>query len=107
MKNPLSRGTSEIYTEIVKGLGETLVGALPGRAMSFITKRSNLDSPTVNGYPSKPIGLYSKQSIIFRSDSNAEDLEGYAGAGFYDRKKEAHVECLKREETFQGYSCKA
>ncbi|CAB4267498.1 unnamed protein product [Prunus armeniaca] len=38
----------------------------------------------VNGYPSKPIGLYSKQSIIFGSDSNAEDLEGYAGAGFYD-----------------------
>lgn len=39
----------------------------------------------VTGYPSKPIGLYSKQSIIFRSDSNAEDLEGYAGAGLYDR----------------------
>ncbi|KAL6297333.1 hypothetical protein ACE6H2_005475 [Prunus campanulata] len=34
-------------TQIVKGLGETLVGALPGRAMSFIPKRSNLDSPTL------------------------------------------------------------
>ncbi|KAL6297180.1 hypothetical protein ACE6H2_005322 [Prunus campanulata] len=83
-KNPLSGDTSEIYTEIVKGLGETLVGAYPGRAMSFLTKKSNLSSPIVIGYPSKPIGLYSKKSIIFRSDSNAEDLEGYAGAGLYD-----------------------
>lgn len=36
-------------------------------------------------YPSKRIGLYSKPSVIFRSDSNNEDLEGYAGAGLYDR----------------------
>jgi hypothetical protein len=39
----------------------------------------------VLGYPSKPIGLFIKRSIIFRSDSNGEDLEGYAGAGLYDR----------------------
>ncbi|KAG8654882.1 hypothetical protein MANES_05G189000v8 [Manihot esculenta] len=83
-KNPLSGDASEIYTEIVKGLGETLVGAYPGRAMSFITKKSNLRFPIVTGYPSKNIGLYSKKSIIFRSDSNGEDLEGYAGAGLYD-----------------------
>uniref|UniRef100_A0A1J3FX43 Alpha-glucan water dikinase 2 n=1 Tax=Noccaea caerulescens TaxID=107243 RepID=A0A1J3FX43_NOCCA len=82
--NPVSGDPSEIYTEIVKGLGETLVGAYPGRAMSFITKKSNLKSPTVISYPSKRIGLYSKPSIIFRSDSNNEDLEGYAGAGLYD-----------------------
>ncbi|XP_057722360.1 alpha-glucan water dikinase, chloroplastic-like isoform X4 [Arachis stenosperma] len=36
-------------------------------------------------YPSKPIGLFIRWSIIFRSDSNGEDLEGYAGAGLYDR----------------------
>ncbi|XP_020533738.1 alpha-glucan water dikinase 2 isoform X2 [Jatropha curcas] len=83
-KNPISGDSSEIYTEIVKGLGETLVGAYPGRAMSFITKKSNLKFPIVTGYPSKNVGLYSKQSVIFRSDSNAEDLEGYAGAGLYD-----------------------
>ncbi|KAJ9187005.1 hypothetical protein P3X46_002505 [Hevea brasiliensis] len=70
--------------KIVKGLGETLVGAYPGRSMSFITRKSNLKFPIVTGYPSKNIGLYSKQSIIFRSDSNGEDLEGYAGAGLYD-----------------------
>lgn len=74
-KNPLSGDTTEIYAEvcillslfvnksrkkenmflhvflaqkqIVKGLGESLVGAYPGRAMSFIVKKSNLKSPTV------------------------------------------------------------
>ncbi|XVE60631.1 hypothetical protein DITRI_Ditri05aG0143200 [Diplodiscus trichospermus] len=83
-KNPLSGDTSEIYAEIVKGLGETLVGAYPGRAMSFIAKKNNLRCPIVTGYASKKIGIYCKPSIIFRSDSNGEDLEGYAGAGLYD-----------------------
>lgn len=82
--NPSSEDSTEIYAEVVKGLGETLVGAYPGRAMSFIAKKNDLDSPKVLGYPSKPIGLFIRQSIIFRSDSNGEDLEGYAGAGLYD-----------------------
>ncbi|XP_074274451.1 alpha-glucan water dikinase, chloroplastic isoform X2 [Silene latifolia] len=82
--NPSSGDSSEIYAEVVKGLGETLVGAYPGRAWSFVTSKSDLDSPKVLGYPSKPIGLFIKRSIIFRSDSNGEDLEGYAGAGLYD-----------------------
>src|SRR5262249_28030541 len=33
--------------------------------------------------PSKSIGLFGG-GLIFRSDSNAEDLVGYAGAGLYD-----------------------
>ncbi|KAL0421405.1 UNVERIFIED_CONTAM: Alpha-glucan water dikinase, chloroplastic [Sesamum latifolium] len=70
--------------KVVKGLGETLVGAYPGRALSFICKKNDLNSPQVLGYPSKPIGLFIRRSIIFRSDSNGEDLEGYAGAGLYD-----------------------
>lgn len=82
--NPSSGDDSEIYAEVVKGLGETLVGAYPGRALSFICKKSDLKSPQVLGYPSKPIGLFIRRSIIFRSDSNGEDLEGYAGAGLYD-----------------------
>lgn len=98
-KNPLSGDTSEIYTEIVKGLGETLVGAYPGRAMSFITKKTNLMSPIVIGYPSKLTGLYCNQSIIFRSDSNGEDLEGYAGAGLYDSEV-----MDKEEEVVLDYS---
>lgn len=98
--------------QVVKGLGETLVGAYPGRALSFICKKNDLNSPQVKtllgtflqahqlvalvcsnhcnviqvlGLPSKPIGLFIRRSIIFRSDSNGEDLEGYAGAGLYDR----------------------
>uniref|UniRef100_A0A6N2N9J4 alpha-glucan, water dikinase n=1 Tax=Salix viminalis TaxID=40686 RepID=A0A6N2N9J4_SALVM len=72
--NPSSGDSSEIYAEVVKGLGETLVGAYPGRALIL----------RLLGYPSKPIGLFIRRSIIFRSDSNGEDLEGYAGAGLYD-----------------------
>ncbi|OAY62835.1 Alpha-glucan water dikinase, chloroplastic [Ananas comosus] len=82
--NPSTGDSSEIYTEVVKGLGETLVGAYPGRALSFVCKKNDLNSPKVLGYPSKPIGLFIRRSIIFRSDSNGEDLEGYAGAGLYD-----------------------
>ncbi|XP_042452008.1 alpha-glucan water dikinase, chloroplastic-like, partial [Zingiber officinale] len=82
--NPSSGDSSEIYAEVVKGLGETLVGAYPGRALSFVCNKDDLNSPKVLGFPSKPIGLFIKQSIIFRSDSNGEDLEGYAGAGLYD-----------------------
>ncbi|KAH9773133.1 alpha-glucan water dikinase 1 [Citrus sinensis] len=82
--NPSSGDSSEIYAEVVKGLGETLVGAYPGRALSFVCKKNDLKSPRVLGYPSKPIGLFIRRSIIFRSDSNGEDLEGYAGAGLYD-----------------------
>ncbi|GJN20952.1 hypothetical protein PR202_gb08393 [Eleusine coracana subsp. coracana] len=53
----------------------------------------------VLGYPSKPIGLFIKQSIIFRSDSNGEDLEGYAGAGLYDS-----VPMDKEEEVVLDYT---
>lgn len=82
--NPSSGDSEEIYAELVKGLGETLVGAYPGRALSFVCKKNDLTSPQILGYPSKPIGLFIRKSIIFRSDSNGEDLEGYAGAGLYD-----------------------
>ncbi|KAK4788945.1 hypothetical protein SAY86_020264 [Trapa natans] len=82
--NPSSGDSSEIYAEVVKGLGETLVGAYPGRALSFVCKKSDINSPQVLGYPSKSIGLFIRQSMIFRSDSNGEDLDGYAGAGLYD-----------------------
>ncbi|OVA15252.1 Pyruvate phosphate dikinase [Macleaya cordata] len=99
-RNPLSGDPSEIYTEIVKGLGETLVGAYPGRAMGFITKKSDLKSPKILGYPSKQIGLFIRKSLIFRSDSNGEDLEGYAGAGLYDS-----VPMDKEDEIVLDYSC--
>lgn len=40
--------------------------------------------PQVVAYPSKSDGLFVPESLIFRSDSNGEDLAGYAGAGLYD-----------------------
>lgn len=38
----------------------------------------------VVGFPSKSVGLFVQDTLIFRSDSNGEDLEGFAGAGLYD-----------------------
>ncbi|KAK3278362.1 alpha-glucan water dikinase [Cymbomonas tetramitiformis] len=82
--NPSTGNDQEIYAEVVKGLGETLVGNYPGRALSFSALKSDVYNPKVLGFPSKNVGLYVPDSLIFRSDSNGEDLEGYAGAGLYD-----------------------
>lgn len=38
----------------------------------------------VNSYPNKPIELTTDCGFIFRSDSNSEDLPGFAGAGLFD-----------------------
>ena len=80
--NPLNGDTGEIYGEAVPGLGETIVGNYPGGALSF-TVRKDTREPSVLAYPSKSVGLFGS-GHMFRSDSNAEDLEGYAGAGLYD-----------------------
>lgn len=39
--NPQTRDETEIYAELVKGLGETLVGSYPGRALSFVAPKAN------------------------------------------------------------------
>jgi alpha-glucan,water dikinase len=80
--NPFTSDTNELYAEIVPGLGETLVGNYPGRALGFISSKSDHE-PCLMSYPSKSTGL-SGGGLIFRSDSNGEDLAGYAGAGLYD-----------------------
>jgi alpha-glucan,water dikinase len=88
--HPVSGDAGEVYGELVCGLGETLVGAYPGRALSFSARKAagtaELVGPaTLLGYPSKAEGLFlPMQTLIFRSDSNGEDLEGFAGAGLYD-----------------------
>ncbi|XP_024543149.1 alpha-glucan water dikinase 1, chloroplastic [Selaginella moellendorffii] len=97
--NPSNGNASEIYAEVVKGLGETLVGAYQGRALSFVTQKSDLKNPKILGFPSKRHGLFIKPSVIFRSDSNGEDLEGYAGAGLYDS-----VPMDREEERVVDYS---
>lgn len=84
--NPLTNDENEIYAEAVVGLGETLVGNAPGQALGFtVRKDQDLDTvqPIVRSYPSKTIALVGGE-YIFRSDSNAEDLDGFAGAGLHD-----------------------
>jgi alpha-glucan,water dikinase len=79
--HPFSGNKEEVYSEVVPGLGETLAGNYPGRALSC-TYHKGSGRIRLLTYPSKSIGLYGK-GLIFRSDSNAEDLAGYAGAGLY------------------------
>jgi alpha-glucan, water dikinase len=75
----------EIYCELVRGLGESLVsGTVPGSALSFVAPKSDLSDPEILTFPSKSNGMFVPESLIFRSDSNGEDLAGYAGAGLYE-----------------------
>ena len=80
--NPSSGSRDELLAEVVLGLGETLVGNHPGRALSFVCHKTTGEQ-TLLSFPSKSVGLYG-DGLIFRSDSNGEDLPGYAGAGLYD-----------------------
>ena len=80
--NPSTGNASELLAEAVLGLGETLVGNYPGRALSFVWDKAG-EKATLLSYPGKSASLYGG-GLIFRSDSNGEDLAGYAGAGLYD-----------------------
>ena len=96
--NPTNGVESEIYVEACRGLGESLVSAEAGQAISFtVTKDSAIrraqeqgdqmqgfEKCRVNRYPNKPIELVTDCGFIFRSDSNSEDLPGFAGAGLFD-----------------------
>jgi alpha-glucan,water dikinase len=80
--NPSNRNRDELFGEVVLGLGETLVGNYPGRALSFVSNKTSAEQILLS-FPGKSIGLYG-EGLIFRSDSNGEDLAGYAGAGLYE-----------------------
>jgi alpha-glucan,water dikinase len=80
--NPATGNLDELYAEVVLGLGDTLVGNYPGSSLSFLCSRKAMQ-PELLRFPAKRIGLYGS-GLIFRSDSNGEDLPGYAGAGLYD-----------------------
>ncbi len=80
--NPSTGVKDELYAEAVMGLGEALVGNYPGRALSFVCKKGGKE-PKLLSFPSKGSGLFGG-GLIFRSDSNGEDLAGFAGAGLYD-----------------------
>ncbi|KAJ9567616.1 hypothetical protein OSB04_003582 [Centaurea solstitialis] len=100
--HPVSRDSSQIYTEIVKGSVESLVGASsPGGVMSSITKKSDLKSPIVTCYPSKSAGFYAKnkRSIILRPDFVYENASEYARGGIYNS-----VLMDNKEEVILDYS---
>ena len=80
--NPANNNANELFAEIVLGLGETLVGNFPGRALSFVWDKAARKA-TLHSFPAKSVALHGA-GLIFRSDSNGEDLAGYAGAGLYD-----------------------
>ncbi|MBF0432537.1 MAG: hypothetical protein HQK83_14730 [Fibrobacteria bacterium] len=80
--NPITQNPDELYGEAVAGLGETLVGNYPGRALAFSWNKKNASSNLIS-FPAKHEGLFG-HGLIFRSDSNGEDTMDYAGAGLYD-----------------------
>mmetsp|Transcript_54501 Transcript_54501/g.116427 ORF Transcript_54501/g.116427 Transcript_54501/m.116427 type:complete len:1571 (-) Transcript_54501:182-4894(-) len=80
--NPFTHDKDELYGELVAGRGETLVGNFPGRALSFTMRRGG--EPKITSFPSKSVALHTQACLIFRSDSNGEDLEGFAGAGLFE-----------------------
>lgn len=80
--NPVNGNVNELFAEMVLGLGETLVGNHPGRALRLVCDKKT-GQHKIQAYPSKSTGLFGS-GLIFRSDSNGEDLAGYAGAGLYD-----------------------
>jgi alpha-glucan,water dikinase len=80
--NPITGSQDEVYGEAVLGLGEALAGNYPGKALSFVSKKGSRE-PQMLSFPGKNSGLFGS-GLIFRSDSNGEDLEDFAGAGLYD-----------------------
>ena len=85
--NPLTGNQSEVFGEVCVGLGEALVGNEPGSALSFVATKAKGFPSVVKSLPSKPVSHHppaGAPTIIARSDSNGEDLEGFAGAGLYD-----------------------
>ncbi|KAJ1609314.1 R1-like alpha-glucan water dikinase [Cryptosporidium canis] len=98
----------EMYGELVIGLGETLVSNTLGKSMGFTAARKKnsknytdtdfIQKVNIVSFPSKSIAMFDiihvdgghsiqeyglPCNFIFRSDSNAEDIEGFAGAGVF------------------------
>lgn len=74
----------ELYGELVQGLGESLVGNYPGRALSWTFGRQSGKITVKSFFAKLEKVVVQKEGLIFRSDSNGEDLEGFAGAGLFD-----------------------
>ncbi|MFH1428379.1 MAG: PEP/pyruvate-binding domain-containing protein [Candidatus Margulisiibacteriota bacterium] len=93
-KNPQTNDENEIYAEVVAGNGESLVGNAIGEPLSFTTLKDDRSAINLINMPSKVIARRVKTGLIFRSNTNAEDLgvndtkgnkaQNYAGAGLYE-----------------------
>ncbi|PFH37114.1 putative alpha-glucan water dikinase 1 [Besnoitia besnoiti] len=81
-RNPFSDNKDEMYGELALGLGEVIVGNFAGRSLGWRMKRGG--EPVVVAFPSKSEYLLCDPCLIFRSDSNGEDLENFAGAGLFE-----------------------
>lgn len=57
---------------------------VPVAAWTTSARKDAIGRPAVLSYPSKSEAMVVDESLIFRSDSNCEDLAGFAGAGLYD-----------------------
>lgn len=80
--NPANMNSGELYAEVCKGHGESLVADWPGQGLSFSYNKLS-KSPTITHYPNKSESL-KIDGFIFRSDSNCEDLPNFAAAGLFD-----------------------
>ena len=80
--NPTNGNDHEVYVEAVRGLGEALVAAFAGTSFSFVYDKKT-GATRVLSYANKVTALHGS-GFIFRSDSNSEDLKGFAGAGIFD-----------------------
>ncbi|CAG9461027.1 unnamed protein product [Pedinophyceae sp. YPF-701] len=80
--DPVSGERGVVTAEVVPGMGESLVAAFPGRALRFTTAG---DGAEIKSLPAKRTKVVPPAAGAFmvRSDSNGEDLEGFAGAGLY------------------------
>eukprot|EP00898_Chlorokybus_atmophyticus_P008483 jgi/Chlat1/8636/Chrsp86S08014 len=78
--NPQTNVTSELYAEVVAGLGETLVSGLyPGRALSFVANKDDVDkSARVVGYASKGVKLSREEPVDYAAERMSTD-SGYRG----------------------------
>lgn len=57
----------QVFCELVKGLGESLVsGMVPGSSIAFVARKDNLDAPQTLSYASKSEGMFVRESLIFR-----------------------------------------
>ena len=112
-KNPSNNNSEEVFAEVCVGMGEALVGAYEGQALSFAYNKKSKNYE-IKSFPNKSIAL-KNSGFIFRSDSNTEDLEGFSGAGLFDsvpmiedREEEIcyHKDKIFYDEGFRDYLIK-